>query len=244
MYIVSERLSLASAEELERLERETGVRLPAAYREFMTSYGEGTYCNWINVTFPDPEVLPPFAEYGLWQHEADSPIAEEQLLECVSLGSSVNGDFLAVHPQTDGLLWLPRHDEEIVLVPCLEGPLARTLDKLYERQFGLPRPEPAYFEPWNGESEHVFFRFTGQSAGGVGLPALAERLRTKFPPDLLEENEYTCKCFYQALGGYVRFNYAIGTEIAVFYGTDRRALYEEIADFLQRQPGVGLFPQE
>ncbi|MFF2911300.1 hypothetical protein [Paenibacillus sp. NPDC057934] len=98
-----------------------------AYHEFNKA-GEGTYRGWMNVQLPDPEVLQPFAEYGLWEYGEDSPIHEQQIGECIAIGTTLYGDFLAVHPQTAGLLRLPRYADDV----C--------------------------YEPWTGTRSHLFLR--------------------------------------------------------------------------------------
>ncbi|MFK0523060.1 SMI1/KNR4 family protein [Paenibacillus illinoisensis] len=115
MYVVSHTLKPVSAEELGYFEQQYSVSLPASYRQWLEQYGEGTYSGWMNIQRPDQEVLKPFAEYDFWMHTEDTPVSLDQLKECISLGSSVDGDFLAIHPEIDGLLWLPRHDEQITL---------------------------------------------------------------------------------------------------------------------------------
>lgn len=241
MYIVSNNRIPVSDTELDDIQRETGLRFPPSYRSFLTRYGQGTYGGWVNVTSPDPDVLQPFAEYDFWLHDEDSPITQEQIKECVSIGTSIDGDFLAVHPQTDGILWLPRHDEIITLKPCGEDLFTNTLDRIYLDAYKQASTAPPYFEPWNDTRLHAFFRFVPLE-GGLPMTELASLCKARFQPDLVVEDEYSCKIFLQALGGYLRFNYAIGTEIAAFYEKDRSKQYEDMASFLQ-QHGCKLWPQ-
>ncbi|MCP3777963.1 hypothetical protein [Paenibacillus sp. MZ03-122A] len=56
---------------------------------------------------PDPHLLQAYADYELWTHDDNCPITAQQLGECVVIGSSIDGDFLSIHPQVEGLLWLP-----------------------------------------------------------------------------------------------------------------------------------------
>ncbi|GIP32706.1 hypothetical protein J2TS4_19160 [Paenibacillus sp. J2TS4] len=233
MYIVSDKRIQVPAIELDVIQRETGTQLPPSYRFFLTQYGEGTYCGWVNVTRPDSEVLQPFAEYDFWLHDEECPVTQAQIRQCVSIGTSIDGDFLAVHPQIEGVLWFPRHAEKITLKPCGEDLFTHTLDRIYREEYKQNHFAPAFFEPWNDTRRHAFFLFTYRE-GGLSMPALARLCKERFQPDLVFENEHTCQIFLQALGGYMRFNYAYGMEIAVFYEEDRSTLYEEISLFLQQ----------
>lgn len=220
MYIVSEPVGLSEPHR-QRLEAENTALYPPAYLKFLQQYGEGTYRGWMNVQLPDPEVLRPFAEYGLWEHDEDSPITEQQIGECTAIGTTVDGDFLAVHPGVDGLLWLPRHAEQIQQIPLPspgqdEADYALILDGIYRQMYGRSQEESVYYEPWTGTRQHLFLRM----APGEGRPTLIElaaRCRADHPPDLVIENPYTCYLFYRDIGGYIRLNLANGQEVAVFY---------------------------
>lgn len=221
MYIVSEPKRL-SEHHRQQLEAENTVLYPPAYLQFLQQYGEGTYRGWMNVQLPDPEVLRPFAEYGLWEHDQDSPITEQQIGECTAIGTTVDGDFLAVHPGVNGLLWLPRHAEQIQVIPLPAGEpeedrgYALILDGIYRRMYGRSQEESVYYEPWTGTREHLFLRMP-PGEGQLALTELADLCRAEAPPDLFIENPYVCYLFYRNLGGYIRLNLAGGQEVAVFY---------------------------
>jgi len=210
---------------------------PPGYLRFLRSFGEGTYRGWMNVQLPDPEVLKPFAECGLWEHDADSPITERQIAECVAVGTTVDGDFLAVHPQTAQLLWLPRHGEQVAAILLQkreredEATYASVLDEIYRQVYGCGREGAVYYEPWTGSRSHFFLRLPpGQEQ--CSLADLAGMCRAAFSPDLSVETEYSCFLFYQAWGGYVRFNYANGQEVAVLYEQDEIQAVDVIKQWL------------
>lgn len=221
MYIVSEPVGLSEAHS-QQLEAENTGLYPQAYLQFLQQYGEGTYRGWMNVQLPDPEVLRPFAEFGLWEHDADSPITEQQIGECTAIGTTVDGDFLAVHPGVDGLLWLPRHAERIQAIPLPageqeeEGSYALILDGIYRQMYGQSQKESVYYEPWTGTRQHLFLRMP-PGEGKPTLIELAAQCRVDHPPDLVIENPYVCYLFYRELSGYIRLNLANGQEAAVFY---------------------------
>lgn len=120
MYIVSQPKPLSDGQN-QALAKEDVTVYPQGYLRFLRRFGEGTYRGWLNVQLPDAEVLKPFAEYGLWEHDENSPISEQQIGECIVIGTTVDGDFLAVHPQTARLLWLPRHAEHVKAISCRHG---------------------------------------------------------------------------------------------------------------------------
>jgi len=66
------------------------------------------------------------------------------------------------------------------------------------------------------------------------MPELAQLFREEFGMDFLVENENSCLVFLARLCGYVRFNYAYNTEIAVFYEPAGTVLYEDIIRFLMK----------
>lgn len=120
MYIVSQPKPLSDGQN-QALAKEDVTVYPQGYLRFLRRFGEGTYRGWLNVQLPNAEVLKPFVEYGLWEHDENSPISEQQIGECIVIGTTVDGDFLAVHPQTARLLWLPRHAEHVKAISCRHG---------------------------------------------------------------------------------------------------------------------------
>lgn len=234
MYIVSQRLLPVPSGVIRQAEQDMQVALPDGYSRFLQQYGEGTYRGWFNIQSPDPEVLHPFAEYDLWDHEETSPITQEQLRQCVVIGTTIDGDFLAVHPQVEGMVWLPRHSEIIDVIPSEAASYTDTLDRIYQETFGdAESAVPAYFEPWNETKKHAFFLFTPENGSSLTLRELGTRCRDFFQTDLLIDNEHTGKIFIRELGGYIRLNYAYRREVAVFYEEEAAELFLEIAHFLR-----------
>ncbi|WP_340026484.1 hypothetical protein MHI24_15495 [Paenibacillus sp. FSL K6-1096] len=246
MYIVSEPVGLSEVHR-QQLEAENTGLYPQTYLQFLQQYGEGTYRGWMNVQLPDPEVLRPFAGYGLWEHDDDSPITEQQIGECTAIGTTVDGDFLAVYPGVDGLLWLPRHAEQIQVIPLPpggqeEGSYALILDGIYRKMYGREQEESAYYEPWTGTRQHFFLRMPPRQ-GRVNLTELAAMCRDEFPPDLFIENPYICCLFYRELGGYIRLNLANGQEVAVFFEQAAGQVSARMKEWLLSK-GCELYPED
>lgn len=224
MYIVTRMLNPVPAEELDSFEQRHAVTLPRSYRSWLGTYGEGTYSGWMNVQRPDAEVLKPFAEYDFWLHDEEAPISQEQIGECISIGSSVDGDFLAIHSGVAGLLWLPRHDERIRLWHDMEEGFGEQLNRIYSDVYSdASLAEPRYFEPWNELRQHTFYHYAGAKQGGLSLQEVAQVFIARFEWDAILENQHTCKLFSASMGGYLRFNYAYGSEIALFYEAGTKA---------------------
>lgn len=236
MYIVSRPKPLSGGQN-QALAKEDVTVYPQGYLQFLRQFGEGTYRGWLNVQYPDAEVLKPFTEYGLWEHDDDSPISEQQIGECIVIGTTVDGDFLAVHPQTAGLLWLPRHAEHVKAISLQtreqedEVIYALELDEIYRQVYGISQEESVYYEPWTGTRSHLFLRLP-QGQGQLTLPELAELCQNEFPPDLTIENAYACFLFYRQLGGYLRLNYAYQQEVVVFYEQDDEQAFAVMEQWL------------
>ena len=236
MYVVSQPKPLPDRGK-QMLAMQDTISLPPGYLHFLQRFGEGTYRGWMNVQLPDTEVLKPFAEYELWEHDADSPITEQQIGQCVAIGTTVDGDFLAVHPQTAQLIWLPRHEEYLRAITLQEheqeddGTYAKVLDEIYLQVYGRDSEEAAYYEPWTGSQSHIFLRLPPEQ-GYVSLTELAEKCRGVYSPDFSIETQYTCKLFYRQLGGYIRFNYANKQEVAVMYEQDAQQEFAVMEQWL------------
>lgn len=201
---------------------------------------------------PDAQLLQSYADYELWRHDDNCPITVQQLGECVVIGSSIDGDFLAVHPQVEGLLWLPRHSEVITKKPLdVQVPFTDTLEHILQDEFGRIEPFPRYFEPVSLDRAATFLLFnppeTEEACGSAhpndqalqiapaSIQVLAQRFKQHFDSNLWIENEHICMAFLQTLGGYVRFNYAYGREVAIIYEPTAIALRDEILAFLQKE---------
>lgn len=213
MYIASDITQAVSQEWLQAWEAEQGLRLPDSYSQFIQTFGPGTYRGLLQVELPDEDRLREFADYELWEHPEEGPITREQIRDCCVLASTINGDFIAVSRHVEGLLWFPRHADEIRVLSVMKGDFTQSMDHWLGAFYPQADPE-RYYEPWQEQGQHEFYLMDAEKGA---LKSFAETLRATFAPELCVENEYTCKLFYRAIGGYVRFNYAYGREVAVSY---------------------------
>ncbi|MDH2331402.1 SMI1/KNR4 family protein [Paenibacillus polymyxa] len=252
MYWVSTQHTPVATDELTNIEHTYGITLPPPYVAFLTRYGPGTYCGLLIIEMPDPQLLQSYTDYELWTHDDNCPITAQQLGECVVIGSSIDGDFLAIHPQVEGLMWLPRHSEIITTKTLdVQVPFTETLGHILQDEFGRMEPFPRYFEPVSPDKTATFLLFSpldtaeaynpanpsdqALNFAPASLQALAQRFKQHFNSNLWIENEHICMAFLQTLGGYVRFNYAYGREVAIIYESKAIALRDEILSFLQKE---------
>lgn len=235
MYLVSQPKPLMEGK-LQAIVNIGELHFPPGYLQFLQCFGEGTYRGWMNVHLPDSEVLKPFPEYDLWEHDESSPITKLQIGQCIAIGTTVDGDFLAEHPETAQLLWLPRHEDALraLSIPMWEQEeeqYGKVIDDIYRQVYGGSQVGPVYYEPWTDTKEHLFLRLP-PTQEQFTLSKLADMCREEFHPDLLIENEYTCMLFYQRLGGYIRFNLAYSQEIAIIYEQQAQPLFDAMEQWL------------
>ncbi|MBO5146884.1 MAG: SMI1/KNR4 family protein [Lachnospiraceae bacterium] len=223
MYCTSEQKKRLSDSELISLEQKGMLKFPQPYIDFMKTYGSGTYGGAICINFPDFNILKDFAEYDFWEYK-DAPITKEQLCECVVIGNSIDGDYIAIHAKVKGYILLPRDSDMIELFPYENENFIGTINKIGKFLYDEEDLEN-YFEPVG--NNHEFFRTADRN-----IHDLAGQFKTIFQGDYLIENEYICEVFLSGMGGYVRFNLSSGVEAAVFYSDYGMAYFKKVKKFL------------
>lgn len=222
MYCTSTQVKLLSDSDFSSFEQKGVFKFPQPYIDFMKAYGIGTYGGAICIGAPDFDVLKGFAEYHFWKFK-DAPVTEEQLCKCVVIGNSIDGDYIAIHSQVKGYILLPRDSDHIQLFPFDEESFIYSINKI--GKFLYNEDLENYFEPVGTKS-----LFLHASSGSIN--ALIERFKAVFKGDYLIENEYICDVFLLCMGGYVQFNLALKSEIAVFYSDYGVACFEKVKKFL------------
>ena len=222
MYCTSTQMKLLSDSDFISFEQKGISKFPQPYVDFMKTYGIGTYGGAICIGGPDFDVLKDFAEYHFWKFK-DAPITEAQFCECVVIGNSIDGDYIAIHSQVEGYILFPRNSDIMKLFPYAEESFVYSINKigkyLYDEEL------ENYFEPVGAQS--LFLHAPSEIT-----EALIERFKTVFKGDCLIENEYICDVFLCRMGGYVQFNLALKSEIAVFYSDYGLACFEKVKKFL------------
>ena len=139
------------------------------------------------------------------------------------IGNSIDGDYIAIHSQVEGYILFPRDSDVIKLFPYDEESFICSINEI--GKFLYDEDLENYFEPVGTQS--LFFHASGEITN-----ALIERFKAMFKGDYLIENEYICAVFLRCMGGYVQFNLALKSEIAVFYSDYGVACFEKVKKFL------------
>ncbi len=130
IYVVSDRLTQATDEDVTAAETVLGTHFPATYREYVTTLGVG-YCNGFARVYLPAEIVSEKAEFQQeWALFAPSRyqtgfdlLPLHRMLESIILATTVDGDEVVFHPDTpDDLYVLPRQDWHIYRI-------GRTLDE-------------------------------------------------------------------------------------------------------------------
>lgn len=222
MYCTSTQVKLLSDSDFISFEQKGISKFPQPYVDFMKTYGIGTYGGAICIGAPDFDILKNFAAYHFWKFK-DAPISEEQFCECVVIGNSIDGDYIALHSQVEGYILFPRDSDVIKLFPYDEESFICSINEI--GKFLYDEDLENYFEPVGTQS---LFLHTSRE----NTDALIEGFKTVFKGDYLIENEYICDVFLRRMGGYVQFNLALKSEIAVFYSDYGLACFEKVKKFL------------
>lgn len=226
MYCTSTQLKLFSEQELIPPDVQSRLKLPQPYCDFMKTYGDGTYGGVICINCPDFQLLKEYAAYDFWEHE-NAPITKAQTAECIVIGNSIDGDYIALHPDRDGYILLPRHSDIISFFPFHDEPFLDTIRKISDLLYAEPWKDYDYFEP---AGAHYLFLHKYKS----DLHKMAKQFQAAFDYDYLIEDEYTCKVFLLRMGGYIRFNFSC-SEIAIFYFDYGLASFQETKNFLMER---------
>lgn len=161
VYLVSRNLETATAEDVARAEEQLGCAFPPGYRKYVTTLGLGTYTGLIEIFMPEkivgelPEWRQRLEEYYFWDEGADV-LAKDEVLRCVILGHTLNGDELMFHPERPDVIYvLPRDDERI-------HPAGATLDEAIEwlctsRVLTDEVLDFRYFESWKDREKMTLY---------------------------------------------------------------------------------------
>jgi hypothetical protein len=163
VHIISKHIQPIAMAEVERLESTLGIKLPIGYRNFITRFGVGYYCDLFYIYAPD-YILQEYAQHrefwkewyytdtqgkSHWFFEgSESILNEAQLQECVIIGDTKDGDELVFYPaQPDNIYILPRHSDKI-------DSMKADLSDLHA--WGRPTPYPLTFAPWHNQTNLNF----------------------------------------------------------------------------------------
>lgn len=245
VYLVSNKLQIASEDEIEDLEKSLGRALPKGYADFVSTLGLGTYCDLLRVYLPErilkerEEVRQRWDQYYFWEDGRDV-LTKEQVLECTIFADTIDGDEIIAHPEKPGRLFvLPRHDDLIYVVPrCFEAPLE------WHGPKGIEREEPGfrYFESWVDREYREFFTAKELFSITDLAPYFAD-FWTQFgqnvvpDPGVKEESdeENVAILFVQGIGARLQLVQASGDgrmSVRIDYDADSESVVQSFVAFL------------
>jgi len=151
------KLITATIKDVEDVEAKLNVSFPQGYKEYVTHFGLGQYCNYITVEMPN-EILSGYKEYQnlLEEHYSweigTKIITKERVFESIKIAYTEDNDVIIFHPSN------PR---ELIVLPNIDDMLYICGTNLYEaidwlcvsRQSDTgsvgETHEQRYFVPWN-----------------------------------------------------------------------------------------------
>jgi len=131
IYRISDKLDLATAEDVAIAEVSLKTQFPVGYREYVTTLGNGSLDSLVNVLMPARIVSDLAGERERWAGDAPdffdlTPLPLPRLLESILLFTTFNGDDIVFHPDDSTTMYvLPRSEEQIY---TLRGSLLDALE--------------------------------------------------------------------------------------------------------------------
>lgn len=150
--VLKKPLVLAKPAQVDALETKLWVTLPAGYREYVTTLGEGVLGAGFVRVYPPWRIENELAEwrrrvakYWFWD-KGKKLLPKERGVECVVVADTADGDEFVFHPARPGLFLLPREEEKIYAL----GPdLLAALDWVFASGKLTPPLADLDFEPFD-----------------------------------------------------------------------------------------------
>jgi hypothetical protein len=213
VYLVSDKLVLTTQLELDELEAWLGAPLPCGYATFMTSLGNGSYCDFMNVLAPEQirEVCEERREFvreyylQFWEGNEDI-LPFDEAVKGVRFAATDDGDEVFYCPgDAPQLIVLPRHDDVVYwLESGFEDPLHWSSVKDHE-YVELPLPPFRYFTP---DTNRAFIEFF--TAGAFDMHQLADSFRARWSGSEMPaiSDSHCMLLFPKAIGGRMQLTQA------------------------------------
>ena len=148
-YLVTDKLTTFSAAEVDAAEARLETQFPEGYREYMTAFGKGEYCSYLNVFAPQIIVQnqlgakPPLEEFcDLWDG-AEFGISPERLAKAILLASSMSRDWVVFEPGIPEAVYVLPESEDVIYKAG--ATLMDALTWLCEPNWPKHRPRFRYF---------------------------------------------------------------------------------------------------
>ena len=120
--IQSGPLILSSVVDVHEAEKQLNIIFPTGYKEYVTQFGQGVLGGSYVRIYPPYRIVSELkdwreriAEYWFWDDGRES-LTQEQALESIIIGDTMDGDELVVHPSSPELIYvLPRYQEAMFI---------------------------------------------------------------------------------------------------------------------------------
>lgn len=215
--------------------------LPLGYREYMTTLGEGTYCDFVRVLTPaniretrDNRRESVREHYGQFWGESENDLGLEEAEAGVFFANTIDGDEIYYLPTQERLFALPRHADVLF---WLEAGFMEPLDWTTPsgREY-VTQPPFRYFEP-AGQDRRVIEFFT---AGTFEMRVLAGQLQARWSTNEVRSiPEDSCVILFpRAIKGRVQLAQASNdprVAIRVDYDNDSSVEVELLASDLRKK---------
>ncbi|TPN83351.1 hypothetical protein [Aquimarina algicola] len=197
-------------------------KIPKSYHKFIATYGYGTYCNILNISEPDDQVIySTFSGFDLW--EFDELFPSEALSNAIQLGTSIDGDILCfISGKEDRLFILPRHAEIILNFNNLDD-----VFEYYRKQYQI---DTIYFEPWFNRKTEVYSLIHNNSL--LDIHMIHDQFIKTFQWDY-SIGEQQPKYVIKEIGGWVRFDFVYKNSITISYQDIQSEVYQTYLDFIK-----------
>jgi len=114
VYLVTDKLSVASEADVRAAEAQLGASFPSGYKEFITTLGKGEYCGFVDVFVPSEVEKNQIKEFSHSWKEGETGLSSNQLAETILLGTSTGGDWILFHPDVLNAVYVLPSEEQVV----------------------------------------------------------------------------------------------------------------------------------
>ena len=158
VYLVTDELGRATHAEVDELERTLGFRMPHGYREYVTTLGEGDYCDILRVFLPRQVLAERGSmrqlEFRFDRSAEHATTTFDQFVRSVPFACSSNGDLFSTDPdQPDRIICLPEDGgSEVVAVDAC----GIRLEDLWWRSVANEAEVPPAFRTFESDIDRHF----------------------------------------------------------------------------------------
>jgi SMI1 / KNR4 family (SUKH-1) len=236
VYRVTDQLAISSPAEVDELEKQLGLALPVGYREFVTSLGEGHYCDILRVWPPQrirqelASFRTTYSEHFFWDEES-SLLNREEMRQVVPFADTSNADYFVIAPgHPNRIFALPRGGTDISTVDdrqmSLEDLWWQTINSLEEP------PEFRYFESWVDRKNISMLGNRDERSADEVIDAFRRQWDAKPFHSFKHDDLHVAHVFIKAIGGHIYLDWHSGSvgRLEITYDADKTQEAASFAD--------------